>query len=96
MTLLVNNFNGEQLRIMAEMHQEIQLLISLFIIAVRCAAPPPRRHALAQSSFGSAAPAAGLGRFGSRPHCWVVAVAAAPACWLAGRARACESTGRPV
>jgi hypothetical protein len=34
MTLLINNFNGEQHRIMAEMHQEIQLLISLFIISV--------------------------------------------------------------
>ncbi len=35
MSLLIKNFNGEQRRIMAEMHQEIQLLISLFIIAVR-------------------------------------------------------------
>jgi hypothetical protein len=35
MGLLINNFNGEQRRIMAEMHQEIQLLISLFIISVQ-------------------------------------------------------------
>jgi hypothetical protein len=34
MGLLINNFNGEQHRIMAEMHQELQLLISLFIISV--------------------------------------------------------------
>jgi hypothetical protein len=34
MGLLINNFNAEQRRIMAEMHQEIQLLISLFIISV--------------------------------------------------------------
>ena len=34
MTLLINNFNGDQALIMAEMHQEIQLLIGLFILAV--------------------------------------------------------------
>ncbi len=39
LSLVINIFGLEQRRIMAQMHQEIQLLISVFIIAVSARTP---------------------------------------------------------
>jgi hypothetical protein len=40
LSLVINIFGLEQRRIMAQMHQEIQLLISVFIISVSADQPP--------------------------------------------------------